>query len=51
MIVIDTKNLLARKRVNSNEKSSVEDHWLLSSHICSFDDFPSHKFKRLIKEP
>ena len=47
---------LTGKKVNNNKNSSVEDHCLLSSHVCSLNDFTvlnyeSHKFKRLIKEP
>ena len=46
---------LTGKRVNNKKKSSVKDNFLLSSHLCSFEDFSvlnyeSHKFKRLIKE-
>ena len=46
---------LTGKSVNNNKKSSVKDSCLLSSHVCSFEDFTvlnydSHKFKRLIKE-
>ena len=46
---------LAGKRVNNNKNFSVNDHCLLSCHVCSFEDFTvlnyeSHKFKRLIKE-
>ena len=46
---------LTGKRVNHNKKSSVQDHCLLSGHVCLFEDFTvlnyeSHKFKRLIKE-
>ena len=46
---------LTRKRVHNNRKSSFKDCCLLSSHLCSFDDFTvsiykSHKFKCLIKE-
>ena len=36
-----------------NEKFSVKDHYLLSGHLCSFEDFTnydSHEFKCLIKE-
>ena len=41
---------LTGKRVNNNKKSSIEDHCLLSGHVCSFEDFnvlnyESHKFK------
>ena len=47
---------LPGKKVNDNKKSVVKDHYLLSGHMCSFDDFTvliyeSHKFKLLIKEP
>ena len=47
---------VTRKRVNNNKKSSVEDHYLLSGHVCTFEDFTVFlnydllKFKRLIKE-
>ena len=46
---------LTRKRVNNNKKSSIKDHYFLSGHVCSFDDFTilnyeSHKCKHLIKE-
>ena len=45
-----------RKRVNNNKESSVKDHYLLSGHACTFEDFAVFlnygllKFKRLIKE-
>ena len=46
---------LTGNKVNNNKKSSVTDHYLLSGHMCSFDDFTvlnyePHKFKHFIKE-
>ena len=36
-----SKSPLTGKRVNNNKKSSNKDHFLLSGHVCSFDDFTS----------
>ena len=46
---------LTGKRVNNNKKSAVKDHFLLFSHLGSFEDFSiltheSNPFKLLIKE-
>ena len=46
---------LMGKRANNNKISSVKDDFLLSGHVCSFEDFTvlnyeSQKFERLIKE-
>ena len=52
---ISTSPLRGKRVNNDKKKSSVKVHWLLSGHVCSFDDFTvlnykSNKFKRLIKE-